>query len=93
MNVDNIRRQLRRHAMQTAMKLMQDERTQPLMAKAMQAWMDGRRRFDEVRDGTAQGLGLPTRADVDALKGRLRRIERRLDDMAERLDGMAAGRA
>ena len=81
----NLRKDIEKRAMQVAMKLMQDDRTRPLVAKAMQGFMDGRQKFDEARDEAARGLGLMTRGDLDRLQGRVRRLGRRLDDLEGRI--------
>lgn len=81
----NLRKDIEKKAMQVAMKLMQDDRTRPLVAKAMQGVMEGRQKFDEARDEAARGLGLMTRGELDRLQGRARRLGRRLDDLEGRI--------
>lgn len=84
-----LRKDIEKKATQVAMKLMQDDRTRPLVAKAMQGFMEGRQKFDEARDEAARGLGLMTRGDLDRLQGRVRRISRRLDDATGRISALA----
>lgn len=84
-----LRKDLGKKAMQVAMKLMQDDRTRPLVAKAMQGFMEGRQKFDEARDEAVRGLGLMTRGELDRLQGRVRRLGRRLDDATSRIAALA----
>lgn len=90
-----LQKRLEQKASQTVMRLMADERTRPVVARAMQTYMDGRQRFEDIRETTAAGLGLATRGEINAVRGRLRRlgkrvgeIEQRFTAVTERLDAL-----
>lgn len=82
----SLQRTVQQKAQETVMKLMADERTRPMVAKAMQTYMESRQRVDQVRDQTAQNLGLATQADVQAVRGRLRKLEKKLDQLTTSLE-------
>jgi len=82
----NLQEQFQTRAQETIMKLMQDDRTRPMVAKAMQAYMEGRQRVDEVRDQTAQNLGLTTQSETQKLSGRLRKLERQLEKLQQKIE-------
>ncbi|RMF12796.1 MAG: hypothetical protein D6761_12175 [Candidatus Dadabacteria bacterium] len=82
----DLQKQFQARAQETIMKLMQDERTRPMVAKAMQTYMESRQRVDQVRDETAHNLGLVTKGDLDKVSSRLRKLERQLDRFEKRLE-------
>lgn len=81
----DLQKELQKRAQETVMKLMQDDRTRPMMAKAMQAYMEGRQRVDQVRDETAKNLGIATAADTQKLASRVKKLERQLEKLQEQL--------
>ena len=82
----NLQEQFQAIAQETVMKLMQDDRTRPMVAKAMQAYLEGRQRVDDVRDQTAQNLGLTTQSETQKLSGRLRKLERQLEKLQQKIE-------
>lgn len=81
----SLQKQIQAKAQETVMKLMQDDRTRPVMAKAMQAYMEGRQRVDQVRDEAAKNLGLATTAETQKLQSRVKKLERQLEKLTEQL--------
>lgn len=82
----SVQKEVRKRAQETVMKLMADERTRPIVAKAMQTYMEGRQRVDEVRDQAVERMGLVTQKEFNAIKSRLKKLERQLDQIAAKLD-------
>ncbi len=83
-----LQKNVEKRAQETVMKLMADERTRPIVAKAMQTYMESRQRVDEVRDQTAQNLGLVTQQEFKQAKSRLRRMEKDIDKLSRKFTSL-----
>jgi len=82
----SVQKEVQKRAQETVMKLMADERTRPIVAKAMQTCMESRQRVDEVRDQAAERMGVGMQAECNGIKSRLKKLERQLDAIAGKLE-------
>jgi transcription elongation GreA/GreB family factor len=85
----DLRKQIEKKAQETIMKLMADERARPVVAKAMQAFTEGRQRVDRARDQAATQLGIATAAELQATRSQLKKLEKRIKELEDRLASAA----
>ena len=90
MTKQRIAKKIQKKAMETAMKLMQDERTAPYMAKAMQGFMSSRQKVTEIRSESLKQLNLMSGDEFASLRWRATKIEKRIQQLAGKLDAAGA---